>query len=68
MECPYCGKETEILGRVFMNLETYNVGRSVLANTSCCNRGVYVCHHTSFTISPYDGDKKEDEWGVAINR
>jgi len=66
MECKKCGKNVVIAENVYRNLESYKVGGSVLAASECCGAGFIVKMNVSYTTTPYEGDKTEDDWGVEL--
>lgn len=66
MKCPNCKKDIVIPTKAYLNLETYNVGGSVLVATNCCNFGVNIKKKISYEITPYIGNKIEDDWGNKI--
>ncbi len=69
MKCPLCGKEISIPARAYLNLESYHQGGGVvLAASECCGYGVLVEMKVSFRGSEYTGDRKEDDWGVKLNK
>jgi hypothetical protein len=68
MECPKCGKSLTIAGNVYRNLESYGVGRSALTASECCGAGFIVKMNVSYTTTPYEGDKTEDDWGHKITK
>jgi hypothetical protein len=64
MKCPNCGSDKfDVIPPAERNLETYNPGGQILAASSCCNSGILVNMHISFTYRKYTGDKTEDAWG-----
>lgn len=62
MKCPHCNKTIKIADRVYLNLEYYKQ-RSV-ATTECCGGLVWVVPKFSVSITPYSGDRTEDDWAV----
>jgi len=68
VKCPNCGKETSIEPRVYINLESYNVGGVSLAKSNCCGIGYLVRMQVIYELTPYEGNKTEDEWGQNIVR
>lgn len=64
MECPNCNKEIKIPNRAYLNLESYNVGGSILVATECCQSAVTLKMNVSYSILPYVGEQKEDGWGI----
>lgn len=63
-KCPHCQSELRIADCVYGNVETY--GKSALASTECCSRGVWVSRRITFNIAPYSGDRTQDDWGDNI--
>lgn len=66
MECPRCKKDIHFKERVYLNLETYKVGGSVLAVSNCCNAPFIVKMNVSYKVTPYTGNETEDEWGIKM--
>jgi len=66
MECPNCKKDLRINPIAYMNLETYNVGGSVLTASECCGAGFTVRMKITYVSTQYQGEKKEDDWGVEL--
>ena len=66
MKCPNCSKNLVIAERVYRNLESYSVGGSLLTVSECCGAGFTVNMNVSYTTTPYEGDKTEDDWGNKI--
>lgn len=62
--CPHCNAELKFDSCVYANVETY--GHQTLASTACCGHAVWVSRKVSFGISPYFGDRTEDDWGSEI--
>ena len=54
--------------RAYLNLETYNVGGSVMAASECCNTGYIIKMNISYKVVEYTGTKKEDDWGVKLRK
>lgn len=63
-KCPHCNQEMHLEEHVRRNVETY--GKPVLVALSCCGRAVTVGRIVSFSISAYNGERTEDDWGDEI--
>ena len=68
MLCPNCKKEIIIPNKAYLNLESYNIGGSVVVASECCNAGFIVKMNVNFKITPYTGLKNHDEWGVKLKK
>ena len=68
MKCTKCGKDLVLPSRAYLNLETYNVGRSVMVASECCSTGYIIKMNISYKITEYTGDAEEDDWGVKLNK
>jgi len=62
--CKTCGKEVDIDPVVFANCDTYN--NINLAISKCCGMAYIVKPITTYQITEYTGDRKEDDWGNEI--
>lgn len=60
MKCPHCDQELKADMTAFYNVETY--GKSAVARTMCCERLVTISRVTTFRVSKYEGQEKDD-WG-----
>jgi hypothetical protein len=61
MKCPSCNKEVSIPENTQRNVDSYH--NTVLSITNCCGKGVYVSPRSGYTVTPYVGEKPEDNWG-----
>ena len=66
VQCPNCNKTVKMLPRVYINAETYNLNRPLLGHSECCGIGFNVKAVVHYEITPYEGEKTEDDWGVPI--
>ena len=66
MKCPNCKKQIIIPRRVYLNLDTYNVGGTALTISECCNTAFNVEMIISYKTTLYEGNKSEDDWGNKI--
>jgi hypothetical protein len=66
MKCENCGKDLIIPSRAYLNLESYNVGGSIMTASDCCGAGYVVKMKVSYQVTKYTGDKTEDEWGTKL--
>ena len=64
MKCTNCGKEIKIAECVYNNAAAY--GNLVLGKSECCGVGYLVKRKISFSVTPYTGDKTEDDWGEGL--
>jgi len=67
MECPNCKQELQgdALQRAIYNVDTY--GDSLIVATSCCNSAVKLVRPAPTVVAhKYEGDAKEDSYGVPI--
>jgi hypothetical protein len=64
MKCPCCGKSAKVPDNTVRNVETYD--KSALSVMECCGQMAYVSSVRSFTLSPYSGDRNEDDWGRKV--
>jgi C4-type Zn-finger protein len=65
-ECPHCQQELKVASIVQRNMEAY--GKPVLYTTNCCEKGVRLNPVFSYTVEPYTGDRKEDDWGEKFRK
>lgn len=62
MKCPHCQKEL-VLGEIpELNMSRY--GNRVTVATECCGKGVVATPVQSYSVSIYNGDDLEDDWGT----
>lgn len=59
--CPHCGENPNIPEKAMLNAEIYRL--QPLVKTNCCGKGVNIITITSFSLQPYKGGRKEDDWG-----
>ena len=64
--CPQCNKELDVPQHAIGNMDVYN--NKLLVNTECCGFPVVLIPQRSYTVLPYTGVKKEDDWGNPIKR
>jgi hypothetical protein len=64
MKCPHCNSQINIPRPALYNADAYH--QTVLTVTTCCGKGVHLTPIRDFKVSPYTGDKKEDDWGNVI--
>ena len=62
MKCPFCNKETEIKGTVFLYLEQY--GGSAIARTNCCGKKINVRIVYDYKCSKASNQEGDDDWGL----
>lgn len=66
MKCPHCKKELELKPYVEYNVDAY--GKTVIATTLCCGKGVKVHAVRSIAVDVYNGFQTEDDWGHPIKK
>lgn len=66
MKCFKCGENIIIPDKAYINLESYNVGGSVLVSSECCGAGYNVKMNITYNHTLYKGEEKEDNWGTEI--
>lgn len=68
MKCKKCGKRLVLPSRAYLNLESYNVGGSVMVASECCNTGYIIKMNVSYAVTEYTGEATEDDWGVELRK
>ena len=64
MKCPKCKKDLIIPRRAYLNLESYNVGGTILVASDCCESPFLIKMKISYVTTEYTRDKTEDDWGT----
>lgn len=65
-ECFFCGKPVEIPDHAIINATTYL--KVVITVTECCGHAICIRPVVKFDITPYTGNKTEDDWGNRIKK
>ena len=67
MKCPNCKRSIDLPNNAYLNVETYHP-HFALVKSNCCGMGFLLKRELSFKITPYTGDKTEDDWGQTITQ
>lgn len=61
MKCPICENDLKVGSIPFLWMDRY--GDKCVASTECCGHAVNLQKISTYTATPYVGERIEDDWG-----